>query len=62
MTFEEISQFLIAPFIYENVTDEEYEALAVSHFVTFIQGIRIVGANVEIESLSAKLVEQPAAQ
>lgn len=62
MTYEEISQYLMAPFIYENVTDEEYEALTVSHFVTFINSIRVIGTNNPVEALESKVVPQPEAQ
>ena len=55
MNYSEISQYIEAPHLYGDVTDEEYATEVLqNNFMTVINGIRYVGVNDQIESLAAK--------
>jgi hypothetical protein len=56
MTYEQISEYMSAAFIYADVTDEEFAAMPVSHYMTFIDGVRYIGTDVAVEALAAKQI------
>ena len=56
MTYEQISQYMQAAFIYGDVTEAEHDAMPVSHFMTVVGGIRYIGADVAIDFLASKLI------
>lgn len=56
MTLEQINQYLMAPHIYGDVTDEEYATLIQlqNNFMTFVGEIRYCGVEVAIDALKDK--------
>lgn len=60
MTYNEIQNYMQAAFYYANVTDEEFKALAVSHYMTIIGGVRYVGTNEPVEALADREIVKPA--
>jgi len=62
MEFAQIAEFISAPFIYADVTQEEYDALTVSHLRAIVNGVLVIGTNVPVEALASKEVEQPVAE
>lgn len=56
MTYQQAAEFITAKFIYENVTQEEIDAVKTSKYVTQVDGVKLLGVEVEIEALADKLL------
>lgn len=46
-------------YFYRNITDEQFAALSVGHFMTVLGGIRYVGTNSPVSELSSQEVVMP---
>lgn len=56
MTYEQAAEFITAKFIYENATQDEIDAVKTSKYVTQVDGVKLLGVEVEIEELADKLL------
>lgn len=60
MTYEEVSAFMAATHIYANVTDDQLNAMAVTHYMTVLNGVRYVGTYDACDDLaSQELIPAP---
>jgi len=64
MSYEIISQYITAPHLYENVTEDEVNGLTVAHYMTIVNGVRFVGTYDAVDALADRelikaIVETP---
>jgi hypothetical protein len=60
MDYQTVSQFITAPHIYANITDEQLNAMPVSYYMTVLNGVRYVGTYDAVDVLaSQELIPAP---
>lgn len=62
MTYEEVAQFMATTHIYSDVTDDQLNAMTVTHYMTVLNGTRFVGTYDAVDALAGQeLIPAPVA-